>query len=64
MVWYILGVLPPNVWGDLILSSGPFPRLTGGASGNTLNPTGPGRRQWGKEEGEIASEGKVHLAFS
>ena len=36
--------------GDLILSSGPFPRLTGGVSGNTLNPTGPGRRNGGRRK--------------
>lgn len=26
--------------------------------------TGPGTGQWGKEEGEVASEGKVYLALS
>lgn len=29
-----------------------------------LNLTGPGIWQWGKKEGEIASEGKAYLAFS
>lgn len=29
-----------------------------------LNLTRPGTGHWGKEEGEIASEGKVYLAFS
>lgn len=62
---YFLGALPQTLFGTLILSAGPFPGLSGGASRYMLNMTRPGTWQWRKEdEGEIAPEGKVYLAFS
>lgn len=65
MVWYFLGAPPQTLFGTLILSAGPFPGLSGGASGKHAEPdwswhlaVGEGGRR------EIAPEGKVYLAFS